>query len=45
MISLFNDSKTFKLLNTLIIIIHNIFQDEEIVGEIIEAKVGVNTFP
>jgi len=45
MISLFNDSKTFKLLNILIIIIHNIFQDEEIVEEIIEAKVGVNTIP
>ena len=45
MISLFNDSKTFKLLKTLIIIIHNLFQDEEIVEEIIEAKVGVNTIP
>ena len=45
MIIFFNDRKTFKLLNTLIIIIHNIFQDEEIVEEIIEAKVGVNTIP
>jgi len=45
MISLFNDSKTFKLPNTLIIIIHNLFQDEEIVEEIIEAKVEVNTIP
>jgi len=45
MIIFFNDRKTFKLLNILIIIIHNIFQDEEIVEEIIEAKVGVNTIP